>query len=86
MNIIGAKWVFRVKYQIDGGVETLKACLVAKGYAQQERLDYTETFSLVLKPLIVRLILSMATIQHRQYINLMLKMLFFMTTCNKLCT
>ena len=31
---IGCKWVFAVKVSPDGFVARLKACLVAKGYAQ----------------------------------------------------
>ncbi|RXH81496.1 hypothetical protein DVH24_034917 [Malus domestica] len=35
--------------------------LVAKGFYQEEWIDYGETFSLVVKPATVRLILALAT-------------------------
>jgi len=57
-NPVGCKWVFRVKRKSDGKMDRFKACLVAKGYHQRPRVDYTETFSLVVKPATIRIILS----------------------------
>ncbi|RVW33419.1 Retrovirus-related Pol polyprotein from transposon TNT 1-94 [Vitis vinifera] len=44
-EIIGVKWIFRVKYHSDGRVQRLKARLVAKGYSQQPNVDFHETFA-----------------------------------------
>jgi hypothetical protein len=59
-NVVGSKWVFRIKYLSDGIVDRLKACLVAKGYTQQSGIDFTDTFSPVVKASIVRVVLSLA--------------------------
>nr|KYP47850.1 Retrovirus-related Pol polyprotein from transposon TNT 1-94 [Cajanus cajan] len=56
---IGCKWVFRVKENPDGAVHKYKARLVAKGFHQQ-----FETFSPVVKPVTIRLILTLALTHH----------------------
>eukprot|EP00253_Pinus_taeda_P011539 PITA_11539 len=44
-NVIGTKWVFKNKLNENGEVIRNKARLVCKGYAQQEGIDFEETFA-----------------------------------------
>jgi len=60
MNIVGSKWVFRIKRNADGSIERYKARLVAKGFHQQEGVDYFETYNPIVKPITIRTMLSLA--------------------------
>jgi histone deacetylase 1/2 len=68
VNIIDSKWVFKVKQKSDGSIERYKARLVAKGFKQRYGLDYEDTFSPVVKPTTIRLLLSMA-LTHGWYLR-----------------
>jgi histone deacetylase 1/2 len=59
-NVIGCKWVFRIKRNPDGSVARYKARLVAKGFHQQPGIDYTDTFSPVIKPQTIKMVICIA--------------------------
>lgn len=55
-NFIFCKWLYRIKRNADGIVNPF----VAKGYTQRPGVNFHSTFSPVIKPTIIRIILSIA--------------------------
>lgn len=67
---IKCKWVFNLKRDKSGKVERYKSRLVAKGCSQRFGVDYTETFSSVVRYSSLRLILALA-VEHNLHIHQM---------------
>ena len=63
MNVIGCKWAYKAKLTIDDSLECLKAGLVAKGFNQVDGIDFSETFSLVIKLASICLVLTVAIVK-----------------------
>ncbi|BBN69279.1 multidrug resistance-associated protein 9 [Prunus dulcis] len=58
--VIGVKWVYKVKLNLDGTVQKNKARLVAKGYSQKPGIDYNETFAPVARLDTIRTLIALA--------------------------
>jgi len=59
-NLVGCKWVYKLKLNSDGSISRYKARLVAKGFHQQAGIDFHETFNPVIRPATVRFVLAIA--------------------------
>jgi hypothetical protein len=41
------KWIFKIKYNVDGPMARHKVCSMARGFSQVKGFDFNETFFLV---------------------------------------
>ncbi|GJT74019.1 zinc finger, CCHC-type containing protein [Tanacetum coccineum] len=73
---IGLKWVFKTKRDAKGKIIKYKAQLVAKGYVQEQGIDFDEVFTPVARIEIVRLILALAAYHGWQVHHLDVKSAF----------
>ncbi|GJS92099.1 retrovirus-related pol polyprotein from transposon TNT 1-94 [Tanacetum coccineum] len=68
--IIALKWIYKVKLDEYGDVLKNKACLVAKGFRQEEGLDFEESFALVARLEAIRIfVANAASKKHDQFSN-----------------
>nr|GFC58906.1 retrovirus-related Pol polyprotein from transposon TNT 1-94 [Tanacetum cinerariifolium] len=58
--VITLKWIYKVKLDELGGILKNKARLVARGYRQEEGLDFEESFALVARLEAIRIFLACA--------------------------
>jgi len=60
MNVVGSRWVYIIKCKVDGNIKRNKMHLVVIRFTQYEGIDYSETFSPIIKQATVRLVFSIA--------------------------
>lgn len=61
-SVVGGRWVFKVKMNVDGSISKYKARYVAKGFSQIEGVDYHETYSPTGKPASLRALVAIAAL------------------------
>lgn len=63
-NLISTKWVFTLKFNVDGTLERFKARLVARGFSQAYGIDYTETFAPTVRMATLRAFLAIVACEN----------------------
>ncbi len=58
-NLVGSKWIFKIKRNADDTINRYKARLVAQGFSQKEGSDYNEVFAPVAKYSSIRVLLAL---------------------------
>ena len=75
-NVIRTKWIFKNKLNENGDVVRNKARLVCKGYAQQEGIDFEETFAPVSRLEAIRMFLALSSFQKFKVFQMDVKSAF----------
>jgi hypothetical protein len=84
-NIIDCKWVYKIKRKADGSIDRYKARLVAKEFKQCYGIDYKDTFSLLVKAAMIRLISQLEFLGGGASGSQMCRIRFFMVFWKRKC-
>ncbi|EOY13165.1 Cysteine-rich RLK (RECEPTOR-like protein kinase) 8 [Theobroma cacao] len=76
MHVIGVKWIFRTKFNLDGSVNKYKARLVVKGCSQLTKVDFGETFALVARFETIKMLIALTTSLGWLILHLDIKLAF----------
>ncbi|KAL0306918.1 UNVERIFIED_CONTAM: putative mitochondrial protein [Sesamum radiatum] len=60
----GCKWIFKKKLKPDGSVDKYKVRLVAKGFKQNEGMDYFDTYSSIARLTTIRVLIGFASVYN----------------------
>ena len=58
--MVSSKWIFKIKHAADGSIDKYKVRFVARGFSQNEDIDYEETFAPVARYTSIRTIIALA--------------------------
>jgi len=73
---IGCKWIFKKKMKVDGNLDKFKTRLVAKGFTQNEGLDYFDIYALVARTATIRTLIALASIYKFEIHQMNVKIAF----------
>nr|XP_028960599.1 uncharacterized protein LOC114825742 [Malus domestica] len=58
--VVGVKWIYKTKLNLNGSIQKHKARLVAKGYTQKPGIDFNETFAQTARLNTIRTLIALA--------------------------
>ena len=74
--MVTSKWIYKVKYLVDGSVEKCKDRFMARGFSQKEGIDYDETFAPIERYNSIRVIISLASVLGQKLLQMDVKTAF----------
>eukprot|EP00253_Pinus_taeda_P001623 PITA_01623 len=60
-SMVTIKWLYKIKHVADGSIDKFKARFVARGFSQDEGIDYEETFAPTTRYTTIQSLISLAT-------------------------
>jgi hypothetical protein len=60
-SVVTSRWLYKIKYVVDGNIENFKAQFVALGFSRVEGVDYDDTFTLVARYTSIKAMISIAS-------------------------
>ena len=75
-RVLPCKWIYKMKVTNSASKPRYKAKLLAKGFRQQEAIDFEEIFSLVVKMTTLRCLLALATQMDMELVQMDVKIAF----------
>ena len=63
-DVVYSKWIFKIKYVVDGSIEKYKARFFARGFSQKEGIDSEEASAPVARYTSIRTIISLAVVEN----------------------
>jgi hypothetical protein len=58
-SVVTSRWLYKLKYVVEGSIEKYKARFVARGFSQVEGVDYDETIASVARYTSIRSVISL---------------------------
>jgi hypothetical protein len=84
VNVVTDRWIFKHKLKTDGSLDCYKAGWVLWGFTQRSRVDYDETFNPIIKPAIIRTVLTLAVSRGWPVHQLNVKNIFLHSTLSEM--